>query len=130
MPKPRFNVPNGATALVHIIDTTLRLANVSTGMLMQPPLMGFETLPPMTTWSFMVESVRGQKVLFDLGVPPDLNSYSPYLAEGLKGAPWEIESKYHVADILKQNGVDPADVSSVIWRYESLPVRMHIANVS
>jgi hypothetical protein len=116
MAGPLFKTPKGATGVVHIINTTLRLGNVSASALVQPPVFGFDILPPMTTWSFLIEGSTGSKALFDLGVPPDLSSYSPPLFEDLEDSPWDIESTRNVVDILKDNGTDTSEIRSVIWR--------------
>jgi len=115
-----FIPPKGASAVVHIINTTLRLANINTSLLLQPPVSGFDILRPTTTWSFLIESSTGQKAVFDLGVPPDLSSYSPPLFEELKGSGWDIQSTRNVADILEDNGTNASEIGSVIWRYGPL----------
>lgn len=116
--KPLFNVPSGATATVKIIDSTLRLGKLPTHYLMTPAVEGLEHMPTMTTWSFLVESDTGKKALFDLGVPPDLETYSPLIVKKLKDSGWDVRAEKHVADILNENGVKPEEINSVIWRYE------------
>jgi hypothetical protein len=114
-----FNVPNGAVALVYIIDTTFRLSNVNTTDLMVPALAGFERIPTLTTWSFLIESSTGKKAVFDLGVPPDINTYAQPLTEALKSTGWIIEADRNVVEILQENGVEADEIDSVIWRYEA-----------
>jgi hypothetical protein len=114
--KALFDVPAGAVALVSIIDSTLRISNMPLDYLMSPGMEGLDTMAPLTTWSFLVKSSTGKTALFDLGVPPDTDSYSPLIVKKLKTCGWHVEAKKHVADILKENGVDPTTIDSVIWR--------------
>ena len=58
----------------------------------------------------------GKKALFDLGVPPDIKTYAPTILSMLDSAGWDLWAEKHVADILKANGIDPAEINSVIWR--------------
>jgi glyoxylase-like metal-dependent hydrolase (beta-lactamase superfamily II) len=115
--KALFDIPPGATAQVSIIDPTFRLSNMPMGYLLTPGMDGFDTLDPLTTWSFLVQSSTGQRALFDLGVPPDINTFSPAVVQKLKASGWTVEAKQHVADILKENGVDPAEIGDVIWSH-------------
>jgi hypothetical protein len=114
--KALFDVPKGATAQVRIIDSTFRLSGMPISQLMDPPLDGLDTLPTAMTWSFLIESSTGKKALFDLGVPPDIKTYAPAILNMLEGAGWDLWAEKNVADILKANGIDPAEINSVIWR--------------
>ncbi|KAH8647345.1 beta-lactamase-like protein [Xylariales sp. PMI_506] len=115
--KAVFNIPTGASARVHIIDTQFRMSNMAVNYLLTPGVDGFETLPPLAAWSFLVESARGQKVLFDLSFPPNPAAYPPATLELIKGANVTMEGDKHVADVLKANNVDPSEISSVIWSH-------------
>lgn len=115
-PKPTFDVPPGAVAKVSIIDSTLRLAGMSASWLTKPPIEGWETFPTVPTWSFLIESSTGKKALFDLGAHADLTKYIPRTQENIKKNGWKVETKEHVADIVKRHGVDPKEIDSVIWR--------------
>lgn len=118
--KALFNVPSGATATVKIIDSTLRLSKLPSDYLMTPSVEGFSHMPTFTTWSFLIESASGQKALFDLGVPPDIETHSPAIIKRIKNSGWDVRAEKHVADILSENGVRLAEINSVIWRYEIL----------
>lgn len=118
MSKTPFTIPPGAAARVSIIDSTLRLSNVATTHLMGPAMTGFDAFPELPSWSFLVESSStGQKVLFDLGVPKSMTSYAPLVQERIKGLGWTVEVDQNVADILRDNGVGPAEISAVIWSH-------------
>lgn len=118
--QPAFDVPAGAAAKVSIIDSTLRLSNMKASYLMTPNLPGLDTLAPLTTWCFLVESPTGKKTLFDLGVPPDYDSsFTPAIQTKLRSSGWEIKVEKHVADSLKEGGIDLRTINSVVWRYVS-----------
>ena len=116
-PKPTFNVPAGAAAKVSIIDSTLSIDGMNTGYLMGPDMPGFDVFPTIPTWSFLVESSTGKKALFDLGVPPNYESaFTPLIQNKLKNSGFDVKVEAHVADILKEGGVDPGSINGVIWR--------------
>src|SRR3954451_22442035 len=99
--KALFDVPPGAAAKVSIIDSSLRLNGIPVEYLMGPGVDGLDTFPTCPTWCFLVESSTGQKAIFDLGVPPDVSTFSPAVYDKLKSSGWSIEVRQHVADILK-----------------------------
>ena len=111
-----FHVPSGATAQVSIINTDVYLADLATAALVAPSVDGFEKFRPLASWSFLVQSSKREKVLFDLSIPPDTTTYTPAIKEMLKAASASIDGTKHVAHVLKENGVDPADIGSVVWR--------------
>ncbi|ETS82946.1 hypothetical protein PFICI_04822 [Pestalotiopsis fici W106-1] len=125
--KPIFNVPSGATAKVSIIDSTLRISNMKFDYLMGPPVNGFDEMDKLPTWSFLVESSTGHKVLFDLGVPKDKNVFTPSVRKDIEHYGWDLHVDKDVAEILKENGTDPSDISSVIWSHFHLD---HIGDIS
>ncbi|KAK6082533.1 metallo-beta-lactamase superfamily protein [Seiridium cupressi] len=125
--KPLFNVPSGATAKVSIIDSTLRFSKMKVEFLMGPPVDGFDEVNGLPTWSFLVESSAGQKVLFDLGVPKDIGTYTPSIQKSIKDGGWELRVEKNVAEVLKDNGINPGDIESVVWSHFHLD---HIGDIS
>jgi hypothetical protein len=118
-PINRLDIPAGAVAQVKIIDTTTRISKIKTSYLMQPPVQGFEYIPTLPSWSFLVESPAGKKVLFDLGTPKDWENMAPETSDRLKtGAlnQWIIDVPKNAAEVLEDNHVPAADISSIIWR--------------
>lgn len=78
---------------------------------------GMEMMPAITTWSFLVESSSGKKALFDLGVPKNpMENFSPMWVKLLTEHNLGVEVSQNVADILKDNDVQPSEIGSVIWR--------------
>ena len=115
--KPYFNVPPGAVAQISVIDSSIKFSGLEASHLLQPIVEGFDVLPTMPSWSFLIESSTGEKVLFDLGIPPDFReSYSPATWKRLESQNWTITADKHVADVLSENGVKPSEIKSVIWR--------------
>jgi len=116
--KKLFDVPSGATAKVSIIDTTLRVNGILSSSFVAPALEGFDTLPTMPAWSFLIESSTGRKIVFDLAVPPDpYNSYAPAVVQQLEGFGWDVQVEKHVADILADGGVNITEIESVVWSH-------------
>jgi len=116
--KKLFDVPPGAVAKVSIIDSTVRLGGAPDSILITPKLEGFDVLPTLPFLSFLIESPAGKKAVFDLAVPFDpLNSYAPAVVEQILVAGFEATVDKHIADILKDGGVNPASINSVIWSH-------------
>ncbi|KAK5281584.1 hypothetical protein LTR40_004615 [Exophiala xenobiotica] len=115
----RFSVPKGAVARVRIIDSTTSIKGLPTDYLMTPPMPGMEVMPEIPTWSFLVESEKtGKKALFDLGVPPNWRDFSPVVVDGLVERGWEISGDKHVADILREESMDPSSINCIVWSFE------------
>ncbi|KAJ9500184.1 hypothetical protein H2202_004575 [Exophiala xenobiotica] len=114
----RFSVPKGAVARVRIIDSTTSIKGLPTDYLMTPPMPGMEVMPEIPTWSFLVESEKtGKKALFDLGVPPNWRDFSPVVVDGLVERGWEISGDKHVADILREESMDPSSINCIVWSH-------------
>jgi len=115
---PRFDVPAGAAARVSIIDSSLRLSKMPSRLLLKPDMPGLEFIPAATTWSFLVESSSGKRALFDLGVPKSpLENFSPMWCKTIIEGNLDVDVPKNVADILRDNHMQPSDVDSVIWSH-------------
>ncbi|OAL40504.1 hypothetical protein AYO20_00240 [Fonsecaea nubica] len=113
-----FNAPSGAVADVRIINCTSGITRLPASFLLHPPLQGMQYMPDIPTRSFLIESpTTGKKALFDLGVPPNFLDFSPFNQDQLRNPAWEIRSEKHVADILKENQIDPAWINSIVWSH-------------
>lgn len=111
-----FTGPAGAAAKVSIIDSGFRLSGLSTDMLLTPSIDDFDRLPGVGSWSFLVESSTGRKILFDLGGPADIALFPPQVADAVKQADAKVEATKTVADILVENGIELTQIDSVILR--------------
>ncbi|KUM61680.1 hypothetical protein ACN42_g5445 [Penicillium freii] len=115
---PNFTVPPGDQSVqVRIIDSTTRINNLKLGFLMEPPMEGMEYMLPLPAWSFLIEHPSGQKILYDLGVPKDLHSFSPAICEHLERQGWKVDVKEEVIDILDRNGIAANEISAIIWSH-------------
>jgi hypothetical protein len=115
-PKPSFEVPKGAAAKVHIIDSGFRLSGMPTNFLLSPEMDKFDELPPIGSWSFLVESSTGRKVLFDLGGPSNVGSFPPSVVAVIEEVGVTLTETKCVADVLTESGVELTHIESVIWR--------------
>jgi len=122
-----IEMPPGAVAQVSIIDTSLRLSNLPVAVLMQPPLPGFDTFPPLPSWCFMIESPCGQAVLYDLSAPSDLTTFSPARVADLANLSWTITSKSDMASMLRSRGIPPSSIDAIIWSHNHFD---HIGDLS
>lgn len=117
MANPLFPVPPGTeTVQVRIIDTTTRLRKIPLQLVMQPPMEGLHYLPETPAWSFLIEHSSGQKLLFDLGIPKNWQSFSPSILQILNSTEAEISVEDDVIDILKKNDISSDQISGIIWR--------------
>ncbi|GAB1316386.1 hypothetical protein MFIFM68171_06596 [Madurella fahalii] len=117
--KTLFDIPAGATAQVSIIDSTVRVTKVKPDFFLAGPKVdGFDELSPIPAWSFLIQSSTGQKALFDLAVPPDFTtSFAPSIVGRIGETGWSVRVEKDIADILKENSVDPSEISSIIWSH-------------
>lgn len=111
-----FEVPPGAVATVRIIDSTSRIGKLPVEFLMEPAVSGFQYMPELPSWSFMIESPDGRTALFDLGIPKDWQNMAPKVADQLKVRGWEIEVQKNVSEILAANSYKTSSIHSIIWR--------------
>ena len=113
-----FDIPQGAAAKISIIDSTLRVNKLPAKDLVLPQVTGFDFFPTTPAWSFFVESSTGERAIFDLGVPPNFTeSFSPALVERIRSFGWDVSVEKHVVDVLREHGVDPKTVGSIIWSH-------------
>ncbi|KAL8685265.1 MAG: hypothetical protein Q9218_007871 [Villophora microphyllina] len=118
MAPTKFNIPEStSTVEVHIINSTSRVRNLPTTIMMEPHIDNFDTFD-CPAFSFLIEHPKShQKVLFDLGVRKDWQNLSPMITTRLKEGGWRIDVQKGVADILKDHKVDPKSINAVIWSH-------------
>lgn len=108
-------VPSGKVASVRIIDSTTSIKGLPAKYLMQPDLNGFDIMPELPTWSFLVENDSGRKVLFDLGVPADWPDMPPHLSDSLKSRGWDINVDKPTVAILKEQNIEADSIEAIFW---------------
>jgi hypothetical protein len=113
-PKPSFEVPEGAVAKVHIIDSGFRLSGMPTNFLLSPEMEKFDEFPSLGSWSFLVESSTGRKVLFDLGGPSDVGSFPPSVVAAIEEVGVTVNETKSVADVLTESGVELTHIDCVM----------------
>ena len=109
--------PSTHTVGVKIIDTTTHM-HIPVSVFNGDKIDGHDFLDA-PAWSFLIEHESGKKVLFDLGLRADLDGFSPAIRarlEALTGAGAEANVKKGVAEVLKENDVDPGSINTLIWR--------------
>lgn len=112
-----FDIPEGAISQVKIIDTTSRMFNLPTTLAFKPLVNGYDFIEAGPSWSFLIESPSGKKVLFDLSIPKDpMSNIPPGIAKIIRERISGIENKRDVVEILQGHGVSVADIDSVVWR--------------
>lgn len=108
---------SSSTVDVHIIDSTSRIHGIPTDTFMEPKIKGYNVIS-CPAFSFLIEHPKsGQKLLFDLGVRKDWENLSTRIYNRITDAGWSVKVERGVADILKDNGVDPQSINSIIWRF-------------
>ncbi|KAE8343119.1 hypothetical protein BDV24DRAFT_173468 [Aspergillus arachidicola] len=117
MPEPLrdLNIPPSQHIVdVCVIDSTADI-RVPLEFFVKEPLPGHETLE-CPSYVFLVQSSRGKKVLFDLGLRVDTESFAPLIRKGIPGLSMHAEKD--VAGILKEDGrYALSDIDSIIWSH-------------
>ncbi|KAK8026429.1 hypothetical protein PG991_003485 [Apiospora marii] len=123
----KWEIPSGAVAKVSIVDSTLRMSGLPTAMMFASSVEGFDHFETLPTWCLLVESPAGRKALFDLGVPADKDTFAPLWQKMLDdtGLRDEFRVEKDVAQVLRDHGVEPGDIDSIIWSHQHLD---HIGN--
>ncbi|KAJ5171300.1 uncharacterized protein N7500_004083 [Penicillium coprophilum] len=117
-PSSKVSLPTGgATCTVQLIDTGARISKLPASFLIGPPIVGYEYLPTIPSWSFLITSPTGRNVVFDLGIPTDWRNLAPIVGNKLKARGWDIQSEKDVIDILKQHDISPNAINSVVWSH-------------
>ncbi|KAH7024696.1 beta-lactamase-like protein [Microdochium trichocladiopsis] len=110
-------VPPGAVAKVSIIDLESRGHGMPYSMLLTPPWEGLDVLNNFPDFCFLVESSAGEKLLFDLGFPLDIDSFPPVVSNMWKNSGVVLDMKKDAAGILKEHGVALEDIGAVVWSH-------------
>lgn len=116
---PILGIPHSnSTVRVSIINTTSFVRDIPVQVFLQPSYKGFDKID-IPVYSFLIEHLQsGRKALFDLGIRKDWENLSPAVVDRIKEIGMTIDIKDSITNILQGGGVDPNDISSVIWRYE------------
>lgn len=111
-----LSIGSGGVVDVRVIYAS-SLAGLKVNFLMGPDLEGFDVLPKMPSFSFLVEHPSGKKILFDLGIRKDWKTGLPEsVSQRLVKSNYAIDAEKNPYDVLKENGFDPDQIESVVWR--------------
>lgn len=110
------SVPSGNAIKVRIIDSTSRITDLPTKALMKPEMPGMGSIPPLPTWSFLIEHDSGRKIMFDLGVPVDWKDLAPSVSKRLTTNGWGISVEKSTVELLKDGGIEAKEIEAIIWR--------------
>lgn len=110
-------VPSGKAVTVRVIDTTSRVGNIKSKVFLTPDLPGFEDMPTVPAWSFLIEHESGRRLLFDLGLPFDWENMAPATVNGLKPLGWDIKVDKPLVEILKEHSIDPSTIEGLVWSH-------------
>ena len=116
-PAPSLNIPSSnSTVNVRIINSTARIKGIPTEVFLEPHILGFDVIN-CPAYSFLIEHPpTGRKVLWDLGVRKDWENLAPRIVKRIKDGGWSVNVDQGVADILREGGVKPEEIDSIIWR--------------
>ncbi|KAL8643540.1 MAG: hypothetical protein Q9226_008298 [Calogaya cf. arnoldii] len=113
-----FTIPEStSTVSISIINTTSRIRGIPISTFMEPPIKGHDTLD-CPAYSFLIEhKPLDQKVLFDLGVRKDWENLAPEISTAIKEKGWSVTVEKGVNEILKDGGVEPGCINTIIWSH-------------
>ncbi|KAM5344623.1 hypothetical protein ACJ41O_013158 [Fusarium nematophilum] len=115
-----FDIPASSTVVgVRVIDSTV-LIRLPTAFFVKDQVKGHEFVE-CPAYAFLVEHPSGHKLLFDLALRKDLESFSPMIRSAFQrqsevpGSSATVEKD--VAGILKEEGsIELEDINAIIWR--------------
>jgi glyoxylase-like metal-dependent hydrolase (beta-lactamase superfamily II) len=111
-----LNIPLSTSSVnVSIIDATIKMT-FPIRPFFHPVVGGVEQLEAIA-YSFLIEHVDGQKLLFDLGARVDFESNAPALVQRFKSFGFTPTIEKDVATILSEGGMDLREISAVIWSH-------------
>lgn len=102
----------------HVVDVSVinstTFVRMPLGFFVKDPLPGHENLE-CPSFLFLVQHPSGKKVLFDLGLRKDTESFPPVIRQGM--ANLTMHADRDVAQILQEDGKVALDeIDSIIWR--------------
>ncbi|KAM3089399.1 hypothetical protein ACMFMG_000998 [Clarireedia jacksonii] len=122
-PAPNLHIPpSSSTVRIQIINTTSRIADFPTSLMVQPSIASHPYLD-CPSYSFLITHPSSQtSLLFDLGTRPDWKKLPPHVIDPLIANKCDIS-----ADILSQHQIPLSSISAIIWSHYHFD---HIGNPS
>ena len=120
---PELNIPPSKhTVDVSIINTTGHVGDIPVPMFMAPAIPGYDMIQA-PCYSFLIkhssadQSGKYGQLLFDLGVRKDWENRPKGAVDRVKASGYSVKVEKDVAQILRENGDDPAKVGGIIWSH-------------
>ncbi|KAK3116913.1 hypothetical protein LTR53_002209 [Teratosphaeriaceae sp. CCFEE 6253] len=120
---PELNIPPSQhTVDVSIINTTGHVGNIPVHLFMNPAVPGYEYIDA-PCYSFLIKhsnsdaSSKYDYLLFDLGIRKDWEQGPKAVVDRVKASGYTVEVEKYVAQILRDNGDEPAKVGRIIWSH-------------
>ena len=108
-----LNIPPSQHVVdISVIDSTAHI-KVPTKYFIKDPVQGHEHFE-CPAYSFLIRHSSGKKVLFDLGLRPDVESFAPIIVKGISSL--DMSAEKGVATILEEEGIAPGEIEAIIWR--------------
>lgn len=115
------------TISVKAIDVASTETEIPAAFFLAPVPAGREACT-MPTYAFLLEHPSGKRVMFDLGMRKGHEGFSPailgsaklWLDLGMRGPVVDKD----IIEQLAEGGLSPADIDTVIWRYDSLAISL------
>jgi len=128
-PVPALNIPKStSTVTVRVIDSTSRIT-APIAIFVTGTIDGHTEITNVPAYSFLISN-GNRHVLFDLGVPKDIQNGAPATTAMLKRG-FTVDVKQNVAEILDDHssevGVKSKDVEAVIWSHHHFD---HVGDVT
>jgi hypothetical protein len=112
-----LDIPHSDVTITTKVLDLVTIHGSNCNHLYHPPIEGVEVLRAVPSLSFLLEHHSGQKLLFDLGVPTDLETLGSEVADRLKKVGHQITVQKDVVDALEEHNIKREDINAVIWRY-------------
>lgn len=111
------NLPPGDVAVSVKLINTVNFGPSILTRFMTPMVPGLDTFHSVPSLSFLLEHPSGRKFIWDLGIRPDYENYSPTIAEYIPTTKYKIEIEKDVADVLQEHGIPPKDIEAIFWSH-------------
>jgi len=116
---PPLNIPSSqATVKVSIVNTTAHVGNIPADLFVEPKIPeGIKTLEA-PCFSFLIRhEASKQSFLFDLGIRKDWENGPAFVVGYIKDGNWKVNVEKNTNEVLKEHGVDPGSINSIIWSH-------------
>ena len=111
-----LSIPESPVTITTRIIDIVTIALSSTSNLYSPDIEGVERTRPAPSLSFLLEHPSGRKLLFDLGIPKNIDALGPEVSERLRRVGHKVLVEKDVVELLEENEISRNDIEAVVWR--------------